>query len=112
MSQIEEYKNKWNEIKSHNSDLRLCYESDDIEYHLFKDYYKFIYEIVKEKGPIDRVLVRNEIYNRTPIKEFLHSLVYSFIITNMIKDGYLISSDYKTRYYFPEDTLVVNENAY
>lgn len=104
---MEMYSKQWEEIKSHDCEIRDLV-NNRIEYKNIKDYYDVIIKMLEEKGEIVRTKFIGELMTNNILCGGLPD-IYSYIIDVLIEQGIVNSKDYKVPNCIPADIISVNK---
>ena len=105
--EIDEYNEKWNEIKNIKCDIR-SYKDNKIFYESIDDYFEDIIKYIPNDYSIKRVKLIENLMNDNIINSYSPDM-YSYIIDKMIERKILSSKNYKILNFIPSDDLSINK---
>ncbi len=100
---MEDYSSKWNEIVSHECEIRELVNGK-LEYKNAEDYYDRIISRLKDKKEVVRNKFIGDLLSDNVIAGGIPD-IYNYIIDQMIKKGILNSREYKVPNYIPADII-------
>lgn len=105
---IDEYSNRWEEIKKVKCDIRSV-KKGEIEYYNFEDFFDVVLKTLSKYNKIDRTDFIWKLMKKDLIIG-VYPEIYNHIIDMLINLGKIKSEDYKMGQSLPRDIISINNN--